>query len=182
MKKHLFYTFLTIFAATSVVTILGITGVVSIADGYLSSLVGAFLIELAGAAIAVFRTAKFFDDEEKEHDAELTRLKVVNEELTQKLVAANNLNSTHNEEIFKLTEEKQALAERLEQASLLRARILGVLGSESLDRSGILRALHIESNTLEGAFALAVIGDLVEENKIEHDSWSGGSNYRLRKT
>jgi len=181
MKKHLFYTFLTIFAATSVVTILGITGVVSIAEGYLSSLVGAFLIELAGAAIAVFRTAKFFDDEEKEHHAELTRHKAMLEELTQKLVAANNLNSSYNESIIKLTEEKQVLSERLQQASSMRARVLGVLGSESLERSGILRALHIESNTIEGALALAVIGNLVEENKIEPDSGRAGGYYRLRR-
>jgi hypothetical protein len=62
MKKHLFYTFLWTFGATALVTLLGIAGVLQIPSGILISLVGAFLLELAGAVIYVFRKADFFDD------------------------------------------------------------------------------------------------------------------------
>ena len=70
MKTHLFYTFLVIFAATAVVTLLGVTGVIAIQDGYLTALVGAFLIELAGAVIAIFKGADFFASEKNQITAE----------------------------------------------------------------------------------------------------------------
>ena len=66
MKVHLFYTLLVIFAATALVTLLGITGVVHIADGYLTALVTAFLIESAGAVLALFRRAEFFPESQAE--------------------------------------------------------------------------------------------------------------------
>ena len=67
MKRHLFYTLLVIFAITSLITLLGVTGIIHIVDGYLWPLVGAFLIELAGAILAVFRRAEFFDDPSEKH-------------------------------------------------------------------------------------------------------------------
>lgn len=66
MKTHLFYTFLVIFAATSVVTLLGVTSVITIREGYLTALVSAFLIELAGAVIAIFKSADFFASEKSQ--------------------------------------------------------------------------------------------------------------------
>jgi hypothetical protein len=65
MKRHLFYTFLTLFVLTSIVTLLGVTGVITIRDGYLTSLVAAFLVETAGAVIAIFNRADFFTDDSK---------------------------------------------------------------------------------------------------------------------
>ena len=70
MKTHLFYTFLVIFAATSVVTLLGVTSVIVIREGYLTALVSAFLIELAGAVIAIFKSADFFGSEKNHVSAE----------------------------------------------------------------------------------------------------------------
>ena len=70
MKTHLFYTFLVIFAATSVVTLLGVTSVITIREGYLTALVSAFLIELAGAVIAIFKSADFFASEKNQITAE----------------------------------------------------------------------------------------------------------------
>jgi hypothetical protein len=66
LKTHLFYTFLAIFAATSVVTLLGVTNVIPIHGGYLTALVTAFLLELAGAVIAIFKSANFFASEKGE--------------------------------------------------------------------------------------------------------------------
>jgi len=66
MKRHLFYTFLWIFIATSALALLGVTGVIHIVDGYLGLLVTAFLTQLAAAVIAVFRAAKFFENEFQE--------------------------------------------------------------------------------------------------------------------
>jgi len=56
----LFYTFLVIFALTALVTLLGVVGVVSIEPSHLRLLLGAFLFELAGAVITLFRGAPFF--------------------------------------------------------------------------------------------------------------------------
>jgi len=85
MKRHLFYTFLWIFGITSIVTLLGVTGVIKIADGYLWALVSAFLVESAGAVVAIFKRAEFFSDEpgsgdlmaqaERRHAAEIAQLK-----------------------------------------------------------------------------------------------------------
>ena len=55
MKAHLFYTFLAIFVATSVVTLLGVTNVIAVREGHLTALITAFLVELAGAVIAIFK-------------------------------------------------------------------------------------------------------------------------------
>lgn len=70
MKTHLFYTFLVIFAATAVITLLGVTNVITIREGYLTGLVTAFLIELAGAVIAIFKSANFFAAEKVELSSE----------------------------------------------------------------------------------------------------------------
>lgn len=56
----LFYTFLAIFAATALVTLLGLVGTLSIPPTQLTVLVGAFFVELAGAVIALFRRTDFF--------------------------------------------------------------------------------------------------------------------------
>src|SRR5215213_7718800 len=60
MKTALFYTFLVIFAVTTIITLLGIINVLQIREGYLTALVTAFLVELSGAVIAIFRSADFF--------------------------------------------------------------------------------------------------------------------------
>ncbi len=62
MKRHLFYTFLTIFGLTAIVTLLGITKQIPIDDFYLKGLFGAFIIELGGAVIALYRNADFFGE------------------------------------------------------------------------------------------------------------------------
>jgi hypothetical protein len=56
----LFYTFLIIFVVTSTVTLLGVLGIVPIREAYLNALLGAFLIELAGAVVALFKRTDFF--------------------------------------------------------------------------------------------------------------------------
>ena len=70
MKRHLFYTFLLIFAATAGVTLLGITNKVTIDEFYLKGLFGALLIELTGAVIGFFKSATkapdFFSEDSKD--------------------------------------------------------------------------------------------------------------------
>jgi hypothetical protein len=53
MKRHLFYTILLAFIATTAITLLGITEVIRIKDGYLTPLMGAFLIELGATIFAI---------------------------------------------------------------------------------------------------------------------------------
>ncbi|MGZ6268760.1 MAG: hypothetical protein ACXWNR_09405 [Candidatus Limnocylindrales bacterium] len=60
LRDALFYTFLAIFAATAVVTLLGIVHVVAIDDFYLKGLFGALLLELVGAVIGLYRATPFF--------------------------------------------------------------------------------------------------------------------------
>ena len=69
MKKHLFYTFLTVFALTAVITLLGILKLgVSIDEFYLKGLFAALLIELVGAVIAIYRKTDFFNGGVQEHE------------------------------------------------------------------------------------------------------------------
>lgn len=64
MKKQLlFYIFLGIFVSTTIVGLLGITSVITIKDKYLTPLFYAFIIELAGAVICIYKKANFFDEE-----------------------------------------------------------------------------------------------------------------------
>jgi hypothetical protein len=60
LKAHLFYTFLALFVITALLVLLGITSVLPIRDGYLTPLMGAFIVESAAAVIALFRGADFF--------------------------------------------------------------------------------------------------------------------------
>ena len=60
MAVALFVVFLTIFATTAGVTLLGVMGKVSIRDKYLRVLVGAFLLELSAPVIALYQDVDFF--------------------------------------------------------------------------------------------------------------------------
>lgn len=74
MKRHLFYTFLYMFIATCVVTLLGATHVISMDEWCLKSLLVAFLLALAGAVVALFKGAKFFADDDKPAQQALAQL------------------------------------------------------------------------------------------------------------
>ena len=106
MKRHLFYTLLVIFAVTSAVTLLGVTGIIPIAGGYLTALVSAFLIELAGAVIALFKRAEFFSEDahSKEIIAEITRRHAA--EVLQ-------LKSEHAQEMYRLTNPPKPTVEEI---------------------------------------------------------------------
>ncbi|MFQ5963628.1 MAG: hypothetical protein ACE5KZ_05020 [Candidatus Scalinduaceae bacterium] len=69
MKKTLFFTFLFIFVATAVITLLGITSVIKIQDKYLTPLFATLIIETIGAVIALYRATRFFDDDIKSKTA-----------------------------------------------------------------------------------------------------------------
>jgi len=58
-KQILYYVFISVFVATALVTLLGITQVVQINDFYLKGLFGALLIELIGCVISLFRKTEF---------------------------------------------------------------------------------------------------------------------------
>ncbi len=60
MKKHLFFIFLFIFIATAVLTLLGVTQVISIPDKYLNILFGSLIILLVGSVIGLYRATDFF--------------------------------------------------------------------------------------------------------------------------
>ncbi len=61
MKEALFYSFLAIFVATAVVTLLGLTGYLKIRTEFLKALVASLVLELAVSVIALYRATDFFD-------------------------------------------------------------------------------------------------------------------------
>lgn len=61
MKEALFYSFLVIFVATAIVTLLGLTGHLRIRPGFLKALVASLLLELAVSVIALYKATDFFD-------------------------------------------------------------------------------------------------------------------------
>jgi hypothetical protein len=196
MKKHLFYTFLLIFAVTAAITVLGLVHAIDIADGYLKVLVAAFLIESAAALVAVFRGAEFFKDEDRADKEALDRLKQGHVEALERLqkrtdVAENEVKRLYTEnqdisknfqaEITRLDQQNQALTDRLQKTDSLRLQILAVLGSMSTDRANILRELHIVPNSPDATLAVSVIGKLVADKEIEVDPGRPIGYYRLRK-
>lgn len=68
-KDILFYTFLIIFILTAVITMLGIIDVVKVREDYLNTLVAVFVVELAGAVIAIFRQVDFFSEIESARES-----------------------------------------------------------------------------------------------------------------
>lgn len=64
MKGTLFVVILLFFAAATIITLLGITGVIKVPESYLTPLFIAFIIELAGAVFAIVKGANFFDEPE----------------------------------------------------------------------------------------------------------------------
>src|SRR5690242_18436038 len=65
LKQSLFYTFLIIFAATALVTLLGITQIRRVDRRYLNVLFTSLLVALAGAVIALYKRTDFFGEEKR---------------------------------------------------------------------------------------------------------------------
>jgi hypothetical protein len=63
-KGILFYTFVFMFVVTFAVTIMGITDVIKIRDGYLNVLFTGLVMEMVAAVIGLFKGTSFFDDED----------------------------------------------------------------------------------------------------------------------
>ncbi len=62
MKRHLFYTFLTIFAVTAALTLAGVAKLANIDQEYLKPLFWTVLIEAGGAVILVFKKEDWLND------------------------------------------------------------------------------------------------------------------------
>ena len=65
MKKALFYVFLFVFASTAILTLLGITNVITIQTEYLNKLFYALIVESIAPVIALFKRTNFFDDKKE---------------------------------------------------------------------------------------------------------------------
>jgi len=107
MKRHFFYAFLGAFVATTVVTLLGVAGIIPIAEAYLKPLVLAVLVESVGAVIALFNRTKFFGDEQTSQMQAIVDLKLRHSEAMAHmkqlhLKEIDNLKQTHTKEVAKL--------------------------------------------------------------------------------
>lgn len=63
MKKTLFYTFIFVFGATSIITLLGLINVITIESAYLEKLFYLLIAESVAPVIALFKKTNFFDEE-----------------------------------------------------------------------------------------------------------------------
>lgn len=181
MKRHLFYTLLAIFVATAVVTLLGVTGVVSVRDGYLTALIAAFLVESAGAVVAIFRGADFFSEDEQRHASAVAQVQEEHRQTQERLTQATSLSARLNDDLQRAQEEKELLRGELSRLTTRRLRILALLGAESFDPPGIVRRLELSDDPNERQEVMSVIGALVEAGTIEPDPTRSGY-YQLRKT
>jgi hypothetical protein len=63
MKQALYWTFLSVFGATALVTLLGITGLLTIDKEYLSKLFYLLILEVIATVITLFKRTTFFGDQ-----------------------------------------------------------------------------------------------------------------------
>jgi hypothetical protein len=63
MKQALFGTFLVVFGATALVTLLGIAGPLSIREEYLNKLFYLLIVEVIASVVALFKKTDFFGNQ-----------------------------------------------------------------------------------------------------------------------
>jgi len=182
MKKHLFYTFLVIFVATAIVTLLGVTGVVRVPSGYLTALITAFLVESAGAVVAIFRGADFFSEDEHKYASTIGRVQEEHRQTKERLAQITSLSARLNDDLQRVKEENEHLCSELAKLTSLRLRILALLGAESFDPPGIMRRLELFDDPNGRQEVMSVIGALVQDGTIEPDTYRSSGYYRLRKS
>ncbi len=75
MKKILFYTFITVFGATAVITLLGLVNLIDIDPNYLEKLFYLLIAEVIAPVIALFKKTDFFD--ENNFEKERSKINIV---------------------------------------------------------------------------------------------------------
>ncbi len=180
MKKSLFYTFLAIFVVTTIVTLAGIIGLAHISGGYLTALVTAFLIESAGAVVAIFRKADFFPDDENKHADTIERMRKEYDALKERLDQAESLNGQLQGNIERISKENHQLGAQHAELTSLRFRILALLGADSMDVNMIARTLELDDPGGRKQVQ-SVIGKLVHDKTIEPAEYKPSGYYRLTK-
>ena len=159
-----------------------------IKDGYLTPLVSGFLLGLASSVIAVYRRADFFTDE---HAASIARIQQTLDqerqkhagEIAQRDAERNQLKSSHQQlqsDVRRLSKENMELKDKVGRLDSVRNKIFAILGSSSVDEISMLSKLRL-NNTGEEKEAMSVVGQLVQEGKIELDP-NTVSSYRLKRT
>lgn len=182
MKKHLFYTFLVIFIATAAVTLLGVTEVVHIPGGYLTALITAFLVESAGAVVAIFRGADFFSDDDHKHTSTIGRIQEEHRLTQERLAETTSLSARLEDELQRVKEDNEHLSSELAKLTSLRLSILALLGADSFDPPGIMKRLELFDDPNGRQEVMSVIGALVLDGTIEPDTYRASGYYRLRKS
>lgn len=172
--------FLAIFVVTAVVTLAGIIGIAKISGGYLTALVTAFLIESAGAVVAIFRKADFFTDDEKQHADTIAQMHRQYDSLQTRLEHADSLNVQLQLDVERISKENHELDEKLAELTSLRSRVLALLGADSMDIHGIANTLDLNDSGGRKQVQ-SVIGNLVEEGTIEPDGHKPSGYYRRTK-
>jgi hypothetical protein len=165
MRQLLFYTVLAIFAATAIVTLLGITGYLSVEPTILKGLVGTLLLESAAAAVGLFKATDFFslDNEKSTREALNRRIETLQSDLSLASNKADNLEEKNN-----------TLEERLRASVALEKRIWAALNSaDQVTLETVYRLVGTQSGS-ERNEVQAIVGQFLQEGRIKP---SGNSGY-----
>lgn len=178
MKRILFFTILLVWVATTVVTLLGITNVLTISESYLKLLVPAFLVGVGGAILTIFKSGDFFSDEAKKLENEIRLLKDQNAQKAEQIKTLGIETVGLTAQIESINETNKQLSETIGGLKSLRLEIVGLLASDTATPSMIL--LKLNKKPEDQSAIMSVLGTLVEDDKIEQNPLAGG-HYRLKK-
>lgn len=165
MQRHLFYTLLIIFTLTAIITLTGVIGAIPIEPIILKGLVGALLLELAGAVVGLFKTTKFFAHEDigdKICKMESTILQLQDE-----------LSSFKNKSL-QLEQENILLKLRVDESLALEKRVWTALNSSS---QVTIRAVYDFLNVVkeeEMKQIQVIIGKLLESGNLRRSTANSG--------
>jgi len=165
MRQLLFYTVLAVFAATAIVTLLGVTGYISVDPTILKGLVGALLVESAAAIVGLFKATDFFStDDQKTKTGHLNRqIETLEKDLSDALNRADVIEK-----------ENHTLTERLKASVTLEKRIWAALNSADQVTIETVYRLVGAKNGYEQNEVQAIMGQFLHEGRIKP---SGNTGY-----
>ena len=178
MKRILFFTILFVWLSTTVVTLLGITNVLTISESYLKLLVPAFLVGVGGAILTIFKSGDFFSDETKKLENEIQKLMDQNAQKDERIGELGLQTVGLSEQIESVNETNKQLSGTIDSLESLRLEIIGLLASDTATPSMILSKLNRKQE--DQSSIMSVLGKLVEDDQIEPNPLAGG-HYRLKK-
>lgn len=154
MQQVLFYTILSIFVATAILTLLGISKKIEIEDKYLSGLYKALLLELIAAVLFLFASTDFFNQSELHDDsmdadsAEITSKLEECSEIKSKLSIQNPSYETLLAERDTLNQEMASLQKNNSATNDLKKKLT------KLEKSFFVKMAHLNSEIADWGMSI----------------------------